>query len=249
MPRRHHDARGEARGRRTARPDGRRHHRGRIPGRLRGRFRRRARDRQAHQERGGLRTFSRGLQGHRPLRRGDQAGRAPPHPHLPLDLAGPHEVEAAEEAAGSLRDGDRAGHARAQVHRRRRVVERGRHAHRARLPLPLRRSRDQCRRHHDQHSRHRRLHGAGGIFRADQDGARAGAELRQGAVLGALPRRSRHGGGEFARRRARRHPADRMHHQRHRRARRQRLARRGRDGDEGAQRRAAVLDQRRLRPC
>ncbi len=54
------------------------------------------RDRPAHQERGGLRTLARGLQGHRPLRRGDQAGEARPHPHLPLDLAGPHEVEAAE---------------------------------------------------------------------------------------------------------------------------------------------------------
>ena len=46
---------------------------------------------------------------------------------------------------------------------------------------------------------------------------------------------------------ARRRPADRMHHQRHRRARRQRLARRNRDGDEGAQRRAAVLDRHRRR--
>ena len=60
-------------------------------------------------------------------------------------------------------------------------------------------------------------------------------------VLGALPRRPRHGGGEFARRRSRRRAADRMHHQRHRRAGRQRLARRGRDGDAGAQRRACRI--------
>ena len=58
------------------------------------------------------------------------------------------------------------GHARAQLHRRRRVVERGRHPHRARFPLPLRRGGDQGRRHHHQYPRHRRLHGAGGIFRA-----------------------------------------------------------------------------------
>ena len=38
-------------------------------------------------------------QGHRPLRRGDQAGQAQPHPHLHLHLAGAHEVQAAEGAA------------------------------------------------------------------------------------------------------------------------------------------------------
>ena len=80
------------------------------------------------------------------------------------------------------------------------------------------------------------------LFRMVQ---RARAERRQGGVLGALPRRSRHGGGELAGRRARRRAADRMHHQRHRRARRQRGAGRGRDGDAHAQRRAAVLDQDR----
>ena len=73
----------------------------------------------------------------------------------------------------------------------------------------------------------------------------ARAELRPGALLGALPQRSRHGGGQFARRHQRRRAADRMHHQRHRRAGRQRRARRGRDGDERAQRRAAVLDRHR----
>ena len=105
------------------------------------------------------------LQGHRPLRRGDQAGQAQAHPHLPLHLAGAHEVQAAEGAARGLRDGDRAGDARAQPHRRRRMVGGGRHPHRARFPLPLRRGRDQGRRHHHQHPRHRRLHDAGGIFR------------------------------------------------------------------------------------
>ena len=99
MPRRHHDPRGEARSRRAARRHGRRHHRGRLPDRLGRRLRRRARDRQARQERGDLRPLARRAQGHRPLRRGDQAGQAQAHPHLPLHLAGAHEVQAAEGAA------------------------------------------------------------------------------------------------------------------------------------------------------
>ena len=82
-------------------------------------------------------------------------------------------------------------------------------------------------------------------FALIRDVARARAQFRQGALLDALPQRSRHGGGQFARRREGGRAADRMHHQRHRRARRQRRARRSRDGDEGAQRRAAVLDRHR----
>ena len=39
-------------------------------------------------------------------------------------------------------------------------------------------------------------------FGAVRSGARARAEFRQGALLGALPQRSRHGGGQFAGRRA-----------------------------------------------
>ena len=78
-------------------------------------------------------------------------------------------------------------------------------------------------------------------FAAVQDGARARAERRQGDLLGALPQRSRPGGGQLAGRRRGRRAADRMHHQRHRRARRQRGAGRNRDGDQDAQRRAAVL--------
>ena len=68
-------------------------------------------------------------------------------------------------------------------------------------------------------------------------------------VLDPLPQRSRHGGGQFARRREGGRAADRMHHQRHRRACRQRRARRSRDGDEGAQRRAAVPLRPSTRPC
>ena len=76
---------------------------------------------------------------------------------------------------------------RARPHRRRRVVGGRRDAHRARFPLPLRRGRHQCRRHHHQHPRHRRLHRAGGIFRPHRDAAHARAQCRQGALLHALP--------------------------------------------------------------
>ena len=65
----------------------------------------------------------------------------------------------------------------------------------------------------------------------------------QARLLGALPRRPRHGGGQFVSRRARWRAADRMHHQRHRRTCRQCLAGRSRDGDARAQRRDAVLDR------
>ena len=51
-----------------------------------------------------------------------------------------------------------------------------------------------------------------------------------------LPRRPRAGGGQLARRGARRRDAGRVRRQRHRRARRQRLARRGRHGDPHARR-------------
>ena len=246
MPRRHHDPRGEARSRRTPRRHGRRHHRGRLSDRLRRRFRRRPRDRAARQEFGDLRALAGRVQGHRPLRRGDQAGQAQAHPHLPVHLAGAHEIQAAEGAARGLRDGDRAGDARAQPHRRRRVVGGGRHPHRARFPLPLRRSRDQGRRHHHQHPRHRRLHRAGGILQPASTWLRERVPNSEQAVfsvhchndLGMAVANSLAG---VKRRRA----ADRMHHQRHRRAGRQRRARRGRDGDEDAQRRAAVLDRHR----
>ncbi len=187
MPRRHHDARGEARSRRAARRHGRRHHRSRLSDRVGRRLRRRQRNRQARQKRGDLRAGACRLQGHRSLRRSDQAGQAAAHPHLPVHLAGAHEIQAAEGAARSLRDGDRAGVPRAQSHRRRRVVGRGRHPHRIRFPVPLRRGRDQGRRHHHQYSRHRRLHGARGIFPDVCDAARAGTEFRPGALFGALP--------------------------------------------------------------
>ena len=99
-----------------------------------------------------------------------------------------------------------------QVTRARNCVEdvewsrRGRHAHRDRLPVPLRGGRHQGRRDHHQHPRHGRLRDAGGILPDVPHGERARAELRQGDLLGALPQRPRHGGGQLA---GRRHAAAR----------------------------------------
>ena len=68
-----------------------------------------------------------------------------------------------------------------------------------------------------------------------RDAARAHPQLRQGGLVGALPQRPRHGGGQLAgRREDRRRAPGRMHDQRPGRARRQLLARRGRDGGEDA---------------
>ena len=74
---------------------------------------------------------------------------------------------------------------------------------------------------------------------------RARADVRQGDLQRALPRRPRprrrqHAGGDRGRR-----ASGRVHDQRHRRARRQRGARRDRDGAARAQRPSAVRDQHR----
>ena len=193
----------EAAGRRDPRRDGRRRHRGRLPDRLQRRFRVGRRDRQGHQERRRLRSRARRLQGHRPRGRGLAARRAAAHPHLHLDQPAPHEVQAEHGAGGGLRGGHRLGDAGAQLYRRRRMVAGGRHPHRARFPLPHGRSGDQGRRHHHQHPRHRRLHGAGGILRAHPHADGARAQCRQGGVLDPLPQRPRPGGRQFAGRRAR----------------------------------------------
>ena len=68
---------------------------------------------------------------------------------------------------------------RARVLRRRRVLAGGRVAHRARLPRPGRRGGHRGRRHHDQHPRHRRLHGAGRVRRAVPLPAQERARHRQ----------------------------------------------------------------------
>ena len=175
---------------------------------------------------------ARRAQGHRPLRRGDQAGQAQAHPHLHLHLAGAHEVQAAEGAAGGLRDGDRAGDARARPYRRRRVVGRGR------APAPSTISSAAASRPRSRPAPPPSTSPTPSAtpmpeeyFALIEMLRERVPNCRQGALLDALPQRSRHGGGQFARRRARRRAADRVHHQRHRRARRQRRAGRGRDGD------------------
>ena len=76
----------------------------------------------------------------------------------------------------------------------------------------------------------------GAVRRAREDAARASTEFGQGGVVGALPQRPRHGGRQFAGRRAdRRRAPGRVHDQRPGRARRQHVARGGRDGGEHAQ--------------
>ena len=240
MPRRHHDPRGEAGGRRAPRHHGRRHHRGRLPDRLQRRLRGGGRDRRGGAERHRRGAGARRPQGHRPGRRGGAQGQAPAHPHLHLHLARAHEIQAAEGARRGPANGDRVGDAGAQPRRGRGMVVRGRHPHRARLPVPLRRGRHQGRRHHDQHPRYGRLHRAGRVSRALPHGARARAERRQGDLLRPLPRRPRHGGGQFPGRPRGRRAPDRVHDQRHRRARRQRLARGDRHGRQDARRRLPV---------
>ena len=106
------------------------------------------------------------LQGHRPLRRGDQAGQAQAHPHLPLHLAGAHEIQAPEGAARGLEM------VIAQVTRARNHTDdvewSAEDGTRTEFDFLCRcvEARDQGRRHHDQHPGHGRLHRAGGILQA-----------------------------------------------------------------------------------
>ena len=94
------------------------------------------------------------------------------------------------------------------------------------------------RRHDRQPAGHGRLRAAG-RHRAHVPRCPRAHRARHHAVR-ALPRRSRHGGRQFARRRAGRRSPGRVHDQRHRRARRQRVARRVRDGAASAARCAAI---------
>ena len=116
--------------------------------------------------------------------------------------------------------------------RRRRVLARGRR--RAATPSSSTRCSSAAiarRRDHAQHPRHRRLHDARRVRRADRRHPRATCPASTDVDhLGALPRRSRARDREHAGRHPRRRAAGRGHDQRHRRARRQRVARRGRDG-------------------
>ena len=144
-----------------------------------------------------------------------------------------------------LADRDGRGPARAESHRRRAVLGRGRDAQRSGLPLPDHRGGDPGRREDDQPARHGRLLDAGRSRALLPLGHRARAELRPGDVQRALPRRSRPGGRQHARGDRRRRAAGRVHDQRDRRARGQRVARRDRHGDPRARRSPAVPERHR----
>ena len=193
-----------------------------------------------HQEIHHRRPVARQPPRHRPRRRGVAVRRAEAHPHLHLHQPAAHEVQAADGAGKGA--GSHLGKRlpRPQSGRRRRVERRGRIAHRARLPVPLRRDRDQGRRHHHQHPRHRRLRRSGRIRRLVHHADQPGAERRQGDLLRSLPQRSGSGRRQLAGRRRRRRAADRVHDQRPGRARGQRGAGRDRHGDAHPRRRHAL---------
>ena len=165
------------------------------------------------------------------------------HPRVPGHV-GPAPVgQAADHPRGMPRTGGVGRPAGAVAVRRRRVLGRGCHAHRPRLPGRGRRRGGRGRRHHHQPARHRRLRAA---RRHPPDVHRRGrARRRSRRALGALPQRPGPGGGQLAGRRAGRRPAGRVHHQRHRRTRRQRRARRDRDGPRRPRRRVRLPHRRR----
>ena len=208
VARRHHDPRGEARGRRAARRHGRRHHRGRLPDRLRRRLRGgAARSPSASKNAvicGLARANSKDID-----RCAEAVQAAPSAPRIHTFIS--HLAAAHASTSSSMDAGRRCsswsiahGHPRAQPYRRRRMVGRGR----ARAP-----SIDFLCRCVETAIKA----GATTINipdtvgyttpeeyrRPDPDAARARAERRQGDLLHALPQRPRHGGRQFAGRRAR----------------------------------------------
>ncbi len=166
------------------------------PRRLRGG----ARDRQADQDLDRLRPGARRARRHRAGGGSDRARAARPHPHLHLHQPAAHEVQAAAGAgrrstSGSIESVD----LRAALHRRRRMVVRGRLAHRATTscaaasrrrstpapapstsPIP---SATRC------------PTSSPALIAHDP---RPGAEHRQGGHLGALPQRPGSGGRQLA---------------------------------------------------
>jgi 2-isopropylmalate synthase len=239
----------EAGARQDPRRDGGRHHRGRLPDRLERRLRGRPRSRQARPNstiaglcRAHQVDIDRCAEALKPAQRGRihvVIATSPVHMKHKLQM---------EPDAGHRRDRP-LGDPCAATTRRRRVVGRGRHPQRDRVPVPRVETAIKA--------------GATTINMPDTVGytvpeeyadlfkrdPRERAELRQGDLLGALPQRPRHGGGQFAGRRARRRAAGRVHRQRHRRARRQRRAGRDRDGDQDPQRQVALLEQHRHHAC
>ena len=167
---------------------------------------------------------------HRSGRRRPATCRAPAAARLSRHQPDPSRVQA-EDGQGRS-DPPRGGRREAgpRLLRRRRILARRRHAHRARLPLPSGRGHDRRRRDDGQHSRHGRLRHAASHGRRHPHAPQPRAEHRQGDHQRPLPQRPRAGRGQQpGRHRSRRGPG-RMHDQRPGRTGRQLLARRDRHG-------------------
>ena len=183
-----------------------------------------------------MRPRPRRAAGYRPGGRSIETGGVGAHSHLHLDQPAPYAGQAANGAPRGACRRDRQRELRAPFHGRCRMVVRGRLAHGARFPLPLRGIRDQGRCGDDQHPRYGRLRRPRGIRRVDRHAFRSGTEHRPRRVVGALPQRLGARRRQLAQRGARRGTPDRVHRQRSRRACRQRRDGRDRHGASDAQR-------------
>ncbi|CAA9384504.1 MAG: 2-isopropylmalate synthase, partial [uncultured Ramlibacter sp.] len=231
IARRLHDQGREAADRPPARTTQGGRDRGRLCRQLQRRFRGRAGHRQCDQGFDRLLALPGQRPRHRTRGRGAQRRQSRPHPHLHRHLAAAHGKEAAHDARPGARAGAAVGAVRTQPLRGHRVLARGRLSQRDGFPVPGARSRDRRRRDHHQRARHRRLRGPGALRQLHQDAARAHPELGQGDLVGALPQRPGHGGGQLpGRRQDRRSAPGRMHDQRPGRTGGQLLAGRDRHG-------------------
>ena len=200
-PRRLDDEGREASHRQAAGATARRRHRGRVRGVVQRRLRGGALDRGRGEGLDRVLAGPRQRPRHRARRRSARAGEDPAHPHLHRDLAAAHGEEAAHDAGPGVRAGEARRALRAPVHRRRRVLARGRLPLGAGLPLPGARGRDRRGRDHDQHPGHGRLRRAGAVRQVPARPAHPDSQLGQGGLERALPQRSRDGGRQLARRR------------------------------------------------